>query len=221
MSAIVGTRKAFSSGGSGGNYRVGRGTNAARWVNEALGVDIDQIGNLTPESVRSLAQKAQKSKQQAMLAKAFVKHFDVLAKNHAFIEKCRLEAIEIGLKTKEEIDNYVSKALVRAASHEAHIKEISQKTSQSVGLIGASSQSRLQLGREAYQQQLRMIQMKHRAGQAGIRASMQDSIGRMQAATRERQAMRHFGNYINSTDTAGKQFKTGFGLGRIFSGLFS
>jgi hypothetical protein len=185
------------------NYRVGKVSGAAH-VSKEFGYNPGQYGNLTPEIVRDAARTAKTSDLQKQLATAMTRHLNKLYANKPEIERLTLEAIENGLRAKEEIDQYVKKALVASAKHDQHIANLNHKLQHELGLIKVEGASTQTLANADFRQRLLLIKANHQAkGQIQVNR-FQQSLKAIQASPQQAIAMQAkraaFNNYINAKD---------------------
>jgi hypothetical protein len=109
---------------------------------------------------RGLPKHPTESKQ---LATAMTRHLNKLYANKPEIERLTLEAIENGLRAKEEIDGYVKKALVAEAKHDQHIVNLNHKLQHELGLIKVEGASTQTLANADFRQRLLLIKANHTA----------------------------------------------------------
>jgi hypothetical protein len=185
------------------NYRVGKVSGAAHVAKE-FGYDPGQYGNLTPELVRDAARAAKASNLQKQLATAMTRHLNQLYANKPEIERLTLEAIENGLRAKEEIDQYVKKALVASAKHDQHIINLNQQLQHALGLIKVEGASTQTLQNADFRQRLLLIKANHVAKGQIQQNGFQQSLKAIQASPQQVIAMQQkrakFNNYINAKD---------------------
>ena len=184
-------------------YRVGK-TGGAAHVTREFGYSPAQYGNLTPELVRDAARAAKTSDLQKQLATAMTRHLNKLYANKPEIERLTLEAIENGLRAKEEIDQYIKKALVASAKHDQHIVNLNHKLQQELGLIKVEGASTQTLANADFRQRLLLIRANHQAKGQIQQNSFQQSLKAIQVSPQQAIAMQQkrtaFANYINAKD---------------------
>jgi hypothetical protein len=185
------------------DFRVGK-VGGASHVAKEFGYSPAQYGNLTPELVRDAARAAKTSDLQKQLATAMTRHLNKLYANKPEIERLTLEAIENGLRAKEEIDGYVKKALVASAKHDQHIVNLNHKLQHELGLIKVEGASTQTLANADFRQRLLLIKANHTAKGQIQTNGFQQSLKAIQASPQQAIAMQQkraaFNNYINAKD---------------------
>lgn len=179
-------------------------SSAVSRINQSFGWDLSQWGELTPEQVRQMAVKAKASRLQKQLVEAASKHFQEFLSNQKEIERLTQEAIGLGLKTDAEIQGYINKAAIASAKHDAQIQKLEHQLRQELQLVQGQLLSDKALSTASFQQRLLLLRANHQSSlQIGNQAFQQQLRSIQQApalAAAETQRKAAFTAYINAKD---------------------
>ena len=117
----------------GVTYRVGAVGNtlfAAKRISGLFGADVDvnRLGNLTPDETRAIATKTREILRQLKMAQVATTHWKKQFEIAKKIEKLRNELIDAGLMTAEEIDKILQETMIRTGKHRQHMETIAHAT---------------------------------------------------------------------------------------------